>query len=99
MIVAFIVLIPLLIIMIWGFFRTSPKINSNNIKIYNSVTIISAIALSIAYSLKLRFSMINSSDFGWWPVLSFMFSLSMSIGIIFVSGIIRNLLIFRNKKR
>lgn len=99
MILAYIVLIPLLIIMLWGFFKTSPKINSNNIKIYNSVTIILAIALSIAYSLKLRSSMINGSDFGWWPVLSFMFSLAISIGIIFVSGIIRNLLIFRNKNR
>ena len=97
MILAYIVLIPLLIIMLWGFFKTSPKINSNNIKIYNSVTIILAIALSIAYSLKLRSSMINGSDFSWWPVLSFMFSLAISIGTIFVSGIIRNLLIFKNK--
>ena len=99
MILTYIVLIPLLIIMLWGFFKTSPKINSNNIKIYNSVTIILAITLSIAYSLKLRSSMMNSTDFGWWPVLSFMFSLAISIGIIFVSGIIRNLLIFRNKNR
>ena len=99
MILAYIVLIPLLIIILWGFFKTSPRINSNNIKIYNFATIILAIALSIAYSLKLKSSMIGSSDFGWWPVLSFIVSLAISIGIIFMSGIVRNLLIFKNKNR
>lgn len=97
MILAYIILIPLLIVLLWAFFKTSPKANSKFIKIYNTCTIISAIVLSIIYSLKLRSSMIDGSDFGWWPVLSFLFSLAISIAVIFVSGILRNLLIFRNK--
>jgi len=98
MILAYIILIPLLIASLWIFFKLSPKqINTHNVKMYNFGTIALAIVLSIAYILKLRASMINGSDFGWWPVLSFMFSLAISIGIIFISGIIRNFIIFRNK--
>lgn len=100
MILVYGLLIPLLIICLWIFFKSSPKqINPSKIKLYNFGTIILAIAVSVAYSLKLRTAMINDSDFPWWPVLSFMFSLLISVGIIFTLGILRNLLIFRNNKR
>ena len=98
MIMAYFILISLLLFSLWLFFIYSPrKSNLKTVVIYNSITIVIAVVLSVAYSLYLRASMINGSDFGWWPVLSFMFSLVITISILIVSGILRNLLIFRHK--
>jgi len=100
MLLFYIILIPLFIASLWLFFKTSPKqINSKSIKIYNLGAITLAIFLSFIYTFTLRASMINGSDFGWWPVLSFIFSLIISISVLFVAGIIRNFIIFRNKTR
>ena len=100
MILAYIVLIPLLTFSLWAFFKSSPKrINSNKIKIYNLGTITVSMFLCLSYVFKLRASMINGSDFGWWPVLAFIFSLVIIIGTIFLSGILRNFVFFKNKSR
>jgi len=97
-IIAFLVLIPLLILSLWIFFKYSPKgINAQVILAYNLTTFVVGVVLSIIYSLYLRESMINGSDYGWWPVLSFIFSFVITIGTLFVSGILRNFIIFRNK--
>jgi hypothetical protein len=98
MIVAFIVLVPILVGMVWAFFRFSPDGDRKRLGIYNFGTILLAMILSVAYTLKLRADMINTVDSAWWPVLALIFSLFISIGVIFVSWTIRNLLIFRNKK-
>ena len=100
MLLAYFILIPLFIFSLWAFFKSSPKqIIPYKIKIYNFGTIAVAICLCASYALKLRASMINGSDFGWWPVLVFVFSLVISIGTIFVSGILRNFIFFENKSR
>ena len=100
MILAYLILIPLLTFSLWAFFKSSPKqINSNKIKIYNLGTIAVAISLCLSYAFKLRASMINGSDFGWWPVLTFIFSLVIIISTIFLSGILRNFVFFKNKNR
>jgi hypothetical protein len=99
MIIAYLILIPLLIFSLWLFFKYTPKtITTKKIKIYNYSTLALAVIASITYSLILRASMINGSDYGWWPVLAFIFSLVISIAIIFLSAIIRNLVIFRNSR-
>ncbi len=95
---AYFILIPSLFLLLWLFFKLSPKkSNPKTVVKYNLFTIVIAVALSVAYSFYLRASMINGSDFGWWPVLSFIFSLVITIGTLIVSGILRNFLIFRQK--
>ena len=98
MIMAYLVLIPILLLALWLFFKSSPKENnSKKILGYNLFTIFLAVALSVFYSLRLRASMIDGSDFGWWPVLSFLASLVIMTGVLILSGLLRNLLIFRGK--
>jgi hypothetical protein len=99
MLIAYLILIPFLILSLWLFFKFTPKaINSKKVKVYNFCTLVLAVIASITYSLILRSSMINGSDYGWWPVLAFIFSLAISIAIIFLSAIIRNLIIFRSRR-
>lgn len=99
MILAYLIFIPLFIFSLWAFFKSSPKQkHPYKIKIYNIGTIVVAICLCAGYSLKLRASMIDGSDFGWWPVLVFIFSLVISIGTFIVSGMLRNFIIFKNKR-
>lgn len=100
MIISCIVLIPLLITSLWVFFKNPPRnSDSKKVKIYNLSTIVVAIFLSIIFSLRVRASMINGNDAAWWPYIAFTFSPVVIIGTIFISGILRNFIIFRNKPR
>ncbi|MFC1709951.1 hypothetical protein ACFL2J_07855 [Candidatus Omnitrophota bacterium] len=99
MILCYVIFIPLLIISLLLFFKFSPKhIEPNKIKIYNFSTIAFTVVLCIVFSLKIKASMMDGSDVGWWPVLAFIFSLIVSIATIFVSGIIRNFIVFKKSK-
>ena len=100
MIMTLIVLIPLLIISLLAFFKLSPQSSDpKKVKIYNLNTIVVAILLGIVFALRVRASMINGSDAAWWPIIAFTFSPAILIGTIFISGILRNLIIFRSKNR
>jgi hypothetical protein len=100
MITTLIVLIPLLIISLLFFFKLPPKnIALKKIKMYNLSTIVVAILLSVAFSLRVRTIMINGSDAAWWPIIAFTLSLAVLAGTISISGILRNLIIFRDKNR
>jgi hypothetical protein len=97
MIIAYLVLIPLLLLSLWLFFKYTPKrADARKVKIYNNSTLALAVIVSFTLSLTLRASMIHGSDAGWWPVLAFVFSLMISIGIIVLSAIIRNFIVFRD---
>jgi len=93
MILAYLILIPLLFVSLWVFFKSSPKT-----KIYNLVACLLAIVFSGGYSLKLRTVMINTIDFAWWPVLASIFSLFISISTLLVAGIIQNFILFKNPR-
>ena len=100
MITALIVLIPLLMISLFFFFKLPPKCaDPKKIKIYNLVTLAVAISLSVMFSLRVRVIMINGPDAAWWPLIAFTFSLAVLAGTISISGLLRNLLIFRNKTK
>jgi len=82
------------------FFKLSPQTaDLQKVKRYNLLTIVMAILLSILFSLKVRASMIDGRDAAWWPILAVTFSPAVMIVTIFVSGILRNFIVFRNKSR
>jgi len=96
MIVFLIVFVPLLILFLWMFFKSSPNhIEPKKIKIYNYSTIVLGVLLCVTYSLKIKTDMAGGSDSAWWPILAIMFSLVMFSGLLLVSAIIRKFLIFR----
>jgi len=96
MIFAFIILGLLLILTLWKFFTLSPKnANPKDVLRYNIVTVLIALGVSIGMTLQIRASMINGSDSGWWPILSFISSLILMIITFFILGILRNHLFFR----
>lgn len=99
MLIAYLVLIPLLLILLWIFFKYTPKrADARKIKLYNYGTLALTVIVSVIHSLILRASMIDGSDYGWWPLLAFVFSLMISTGIIVLSAVIRNFIIFRNSR-
>lgn len=96
MIVTLVVLIPLLIITVFIYYKLSPQnADTRKVKTYNLSTIVAAIALSIVLVLRVRASMIDGSDAARWPYIALIFSSGIIVGTIFVSGNIRNLVIFR----
>jgi steroid 5-alpha reductase family enzyme len=93
------VLIPLLVICLILFLKLLPQnADMQKIKSYNLGTILVAILLSVIFAVRVRASMINGSDEAWWPVIGIIFAPVIMIETIFVSGLIRNFIVFRNKK-
>jgi len=96
MLVSYGTTIPLLIAVLWAFFYFSPKsANKRKLITFNVSTLVLAITASLMLVLYLKHSMEGGSDFGWWPVVSFLNSLVLSSIIIGLLGIVRNFIVFR----
>lgn len=96
MVALYILLIPLFLVSLWIFFRFIPKIpKAIYVTMYNIATIVIMIVTCWAYGFYLYKDMSKGSDSGWWPVITFIFSLVISIIILSISFVFRNFVIFR----
>lgn len=98
MILTFIIVVPILGIMLWIFFRTSPATNNaQRLRLVNAFIVVLAILGSIAVTLWVRFSMAGTGDAPWWPVISFLYCAVLAPSVIVLGGLIRNFVIFRSR--
>jgi len=98
MVLAYIVLIPLFFVLVWVFFRFSPRAaRPGDVVLYNAATVLVAIICSGGYTTWLYAAMSKGSDSGWWPVIAFLASLVISTGVLWISALLRNFVIFGNR--
>jgi hypothetical protein len=99
MIVFFALIVPLLTFIVWKFFKVVPLgAKKQYVLCYNILTFLFTFFLSFYFAYDAYNSVANSINSGWVPILAFMsFFFSFLIAIIFFF-LIRNFLIFRNKK-
>ena len=87
-------------IVLWAFLYFSPKAtNKSKVVRFNLATLLIAVAVSAIWTLYLYLGMKSGGDFGWWPVASLLSSFWLSSGIIALSGLIRNYIVFRSNGR
>ena len=97
MVLTLIVLLPVLILSLWGFYRLSPRDAAKRlVRLYNAAVMIAGVALCMGISLRLRATMADTPDRAWWPVLSAVFSMLALPLWLAACGVVRNLLLFRS---
>lgn len=96
MIVIYLLLLPLFILSTFLFFKLSPHSHRQNIvHLYNFVTLFIVVIVCFCWGIILRIDMSRGTDFGWWPVITFIYSLVIATVVFAISGAIRNFIIFK----
>ncbi len=96
MILALIVLVPILLLSIWAFFKFSPKVEGRRgVLLFNLSVLVVGLLLCAFLTLKVYASMGNGPDRAWWPVLSALGSLVVFPMVLLLGGLVRNRLVFR----
>ena len=90
MIVAFAILLPVLGVSLWAYFRFRPgRDGAKSIRIFDALVVGCAVALSIVATSYLRKEMASGPDSAWWPVVSAIYSLVIFPACLLVGGMIR----------
>jgi hypothetical protein len=97
MILALIVLLPILVLSLWWFYRLSPRrAEQRLVWLYNAAVLVVGVLICAGLTVRLQTTLADTMDRAWWPVLSAIFSLLVLPLWIAVCGIVRNLLVFRS---
>lgn len=96
MIVALIILLPLLGVVAWAFFRFTP-IHADRGKVlrFNRWSLAVALLLAVAWSVRTYLVMTPSVDSGWWPVISVLGALIIVPLVLALAAILRNFVLYR----
>lgn len=95
MILALIVLLPILVLSLWWFYKLSPRdAEERHVRLYNTAVLVVGVLICTGLALGFRAMLADSSDRAWWPVLSAIFSLLVLPLWLAVCGVVRNLLVF-----
>ena len=97
MILALIVLLPILVLSLWWFYKLSPRdAEQRLVWLYNTAVLVVGALICAGLTLRLQAMLADTPDRAWWPVLSAIFSLLVLPLWLAVCGVIRNLLVFRS---
>lgn len=98
MIIALILLVPICLIVLWFFFKSSPKNQDKQATIlkFNVITVFAAILSCAWLTISTYSAMIDTSDRAWWPVLSGLGSLILVPAVLLVGAFIR-MIVYREK--
>ncbi len=96
MLLALLILIPILLLSLWAFFRLSPKIGDRSkVMSFNLGVLIFGFALCGLVTFKVYSEMSVGSDRAWWPIISGMYSLVLFSVVLFLGGLVRNYVLFK----
>jgi cytochrome bd-type quinol oxidase subunit 2 len=97
MILSLIILVPLLVITLWIYFKSSPKhIDRRTVNIYNLIVVSLSLIACFAVCFYFYFTIGQSIDRAWWSVLAAFGSFFVFPFVVITGGLIRNFLLFRN---
>ena len=99
MIFALLILLTILLLTLWAFFRLSPTI-SDQCKVtgFNWGVLIFGLAICGLVALKVCTDMSTGSDRAWWPIISVLYSLALFPVVLFLGGLVRNFVLFRARE-
>ena len=98
MIVAYGALVPAFLLVMWAFFRFSPKrAQAGTVVAYNALSVIVAFGAGTSYAWYQYNAMSEGSDFGWWPFVASIFFLAISVVVLGFCGLLRNFIVYRKR--
>ena len=96
MILLALILIPLFLLALFLFFRSTPESeNKRKATQFNSAVVFVGAISCILISLYSYLTVGTSIDSVWWPILAFFGSIFVFIVVLIIGGIYRNLIHFR----
>lgn len=96
MIMALLILVPVVGVTAWAFFRFSPAhAERRRVLQFNVVSVIVALAIAGAWTVRTYLVMSPTVDSAWWPVISVLGALVAIPLVLVLAAILRNLLVFR----
>ena len=96
MIVALIILLPLLGVVVWAFFRFTPgHADRKKVLRFNRWSMALALFLAVAWSVRTYLVMTPGVDSGWWPVISALGALIIVPLVLAVAAILRAFVLYR----
>ena len=99
MIVLLVILLPLIIITLRVYLKSTPKhIDHRKRIIFNSIIFSLSIIVCLTVFLYSYLTTGQSVDRAWWPILAVLGSLFMFEIVLIAGGLFRNLIIFRNNR-
>lgn len=99
MIAALFILLPVVGVVEWAFFRFGPiHANPRAVLRFNLLSLTVALLFTVAWTV--RYLVMSSSvDWAWWPVISVLGALIIIPLVLALAGIFRNLVVFRRGTR
>lgn len=96
MIMALLILVPVVGVTAWAFFRFSPAhAERRRVLQFNVVSVIVALAIAGAWTVRTYLVMSPTVDSAWWPVISVLGALVAIPLVLVLAAILRNFLVFR----
>ena len=97
MIVAMVLLVPAFIVVLWAFFKYSPRAEEHeSVVMFNTISIILALTAAGAYAFYVYISMSRGEDAPWWPYVAGVFSIAVVALVLGVSAFVRRLIYPKN---
>lgn len=96
MIVALIILLPVLGVVAWAFFRFTPShADRKKVLRFNRWSLAVALLLAAAWSVRTYVVMTPGVDAPWWPVISVLGALIIIPLVLALAAILRNFVLYR----
>lgn len=93
MIMALLILVPVVGVTAWAFFRFSPAhVGRRRVLQFNVVSVVVALAIAGAWTVRTYLVMSPTVDSAWWPVLGALVAIPL---VLVLAAIVRKLLVFR----
>lgn len=99
MIAALFLLLPLVALAVWLFFRLVPvHANRKALRWFNALSLAVAVLLAVAWSVRTYLVMSPTVDSAWWPVISMLGALVIVPVALALAAIARNFMVFRHRR-
>jgi hypothetical protein len=92
---ALLILVPVVAVVGWAFFRFSPThADRRRVLLLNIASLIVALAMAAAWTVRTYVVMSPTVDSAWWPVISVLGALVVIPLVLALAAIVRNFLVF-----
>ena len=96
MVAALLILVPVVAVVAWAFFRFAPvHAERKRLLFFNVASLIIALAIAAAWTVRTYLVMSPTVDSAWWPVISVLGALVVIPLVLALAAIVRNFLVFR----
>ena len=93
MVLALLVLVPVLAISVWAFYRFTPSAIGRDVHGYNGAAVLVGAFLCVGWSIRTYHQMVGTVDRPWWPMVSVLGSMAIFPVWLVLAGVLRSVIL------